>query len=142
MKDLREARGHQADSRSRHGDEGVGQHVNAAIFHGGDGGEGLPFGLDFALPRFADVLARSRLDDDVRRDPDDPDSLVASLSEADIHRMIADGTISAGMLPKVQACLRALDAGVAQTHIVDGRLPHSLLLEIFTEQGIGTLIQK
>ena len=78
----------------------------------------------------------------VRRDADNPDSLAVSLSEGEIRQMIADGTISAGMLPKVEACLTALGAGVARTHIVDGRFHHSLLLEIFSDRGIGTLIQK
>lgn len=78
----------------------------------------------------------------IRRDPDDPDSLAPVLTEAQIQRMIADGTISAGMLPKVEACLRGLSAGVQQAHIIDGQISHSLLLEIFTEKGIGTLIQK
>ncbi len=78
----------------------------------------------------------------IRCDADDPDSLAEALSEAEIRKMIADGTISAGMLPKVDACLRALDAGVARTHIIDGRFAHSLLLEIFSDRGVGTLIQK
>jgi len=78
----------------------------------------------------------------IRRDADDPDSLAQVLSEAEIQEMIDAGTISAGMLPKVDACLRALDAGVARAHIIDGRFPHSLLLEIFSDQGVGTLLQK
>ena len=78
----------------------------------------------------------------IRRDPKDPDTLIPSLSEAEIQKLIADGTISSGMLPKVEACLRALEGGVARTHIIDGKLPHSLLLEIFTDRGVGTLIQK
>jgi len=78
----------------------------------------------------------------IRRDPKDPDSLIAQVSEAEIRTMIKDGTISAGMLPKVEACLRALEAGVHRTHIIDGRFPHSLLLEIFSDRGVGTLIQK
>jgi len=78
----------------------------------------------------------------IRRDPDDPDSLIPLLSEEEIEKMVADGTISGGMLPKVQACLTGLHAGVEQAHIIDGQIPHSLLLEIFTEKGIGTLIQK
>jgi len=78
----------------------------------------------------------------IRRDPDDPDSLATLLNEAEIRDMIADGVISAGMLPKVEACLKALDAGVGQAHIIDGQIPHSLLLEIFTDRGIGTLIEK
>lgn len=78
----------------------------------------------------------------IRRDPDDPDSLAPQLTEAEIHEMISSGAISAGMLPKVEACLRALDAGVNRTHIIDGRFSHSLLLEIFSDKGIGSLIQK
>jgi acetylglutamate kinase len=78
----------------------------------------------------------------IRRDPDDPDSLASTLDETEIEEMVERGAISGGMLPKVQACLRGLDAGVRQAHIIDGQIPHSLLLEIFTERGIGTLIQK
>jgi len=78
----------------------------------------------------------------IRRDPDDEDSLVESLTEAEIRQMVASGAISGGMLPKVEACLRALEAGVSRAHIIDGRFPHSLLLEIFSDRGVGTLIQK
>ena len=78
----------------------------------------------------------------IRRDPDDPDSVAATLSEAEIRQMIEAGVISAGMLPKVEACLRALDAGVQRAHVIDGRFSHSLLLEIFSDRGVGTLIQK
>ena len=78
----------------------------------------------------------------IRRDPDDPETVVTSASEAQIREMIADGTVSGGMLPKVEACLRALDAGVARAHIIDGRFGHSLLLEIFSDRGVGTLIQE
>jgi len=78
----------------------------------------------------------------IRRDVNDPDSVITAANEAEIREMIADGTISSGMLPKVEACLRALDAGVSRTHIIDGRFSHSLLLEIFSDRGVGTLIQK
>ncbi|MDP6636611.1 MAG: acetylglutamate kinase [Phycisphaerae bacterium] len=78
----------------------------------------------------------------IRKDVDDPDSVITSASETDIRAMIDDGTISTGMLPKVAACLRALDAGVPRAHIIDGRFSHSLLLEIFSDRGVGTLIQK
>jgi acetylglutamate kinase len=76
----------------------------------------------------------------IRRNAKDPATMIPSVSREEIQTMIADGTISSGMLPKVEACLRALDGGVAKTHIIDGRLPHALLLEIFTEAGVGTLI--
>ncbi len=77
----------------------------------------------------------------IRRNVEDPDSIASVLNEAEIRTMIDDGTISAGMLPKVDACLRALSAGVSRTHIIDGRFTHSLLLEIFSDRGVGTLIQ-
>ena len=77
----------------------------------------------------------------IRRDVNDPDSRITTITPEEIHRLIDDGTIASGMLPKVESCLRALGAGVGRAHIIDGTLPHSLLLEIFTEEGVGTLIQ-
>lgn len=76
----------------------------------------------------------------IYRDPKDPSTLISALSTEQAHRMIRDGEISGGMIPKVEACIRALEAGVVRTHIVDGRKLHSLLLEIFTDQGIGTMV--
>lgn len=73
-------------------------------------------------------------------DPNDKGSLVSALEVDRAHRMIEDGEIEGGMIPKVEACVRALDAGVARTHIIDGRMMHSLLLEIFTDEGIGTMV--
>ncbi len=65
---------------------------------------------------------------------------LSTVSRKDIQRMIKKGTISEGMLPKVQACLTALAGGVSKAHIIDGRMPHAILLEIFTRKGIGTEI--
>jgi acetylglutamate kinase len=67
-------------------------------------------------------------------------ALIPTLSRKGVERLIADGVISGGMLPKVQACLTALDNGVRKTHIVNGTIPHALLLEIFTSEGVGTEI--
>jgi acetylglutamate kinase len=78
----------------------------------------------------------------IRADPSDPESRISDATEAQIQSMVDDGTISAGMLPKVDACVRALDAGVRRAHIIDGRFAHSLLLEIFTSEGVGTVIHK
>jgi acetylglutamate kinase len=75
-------------------------------------------------------------------DRNDPASLISTLSPEDCHELIARGVIDKGMIPKVEACLSCLDAGVRKTHIIDGRLRHSLLLEIFTESGVGTEIEK
>jgi acetylglutamate kinase len=78
----------------------------------------------------------------IRTDIDDADSWVSSLNEAQIKEMIDDGIITDAMFPKVEACLTALEAGVKKAHIIDGRIPHSLLLEIYTDKGIGTEIVK
>ena len=78
----------------------------------------------------------------VRTDADDPDSLAATLTEQQLRDLIDQGVISSGMKPKVQACLEALDAGVGKAHIIDGRISHSLLLEIYTDKGVGTEILK
>jgi len=75
-------------------------------------------------------------------DMNDPESRISSANEAEIEKMIADGVITSGMKPKVEACLIALDGGAKKTHIIDGRIPHSLLLEIYTDKGIGTQIVK
>jgi acetylglutamate kinase len=66
--------------------------------------------------------------------------ILSTLQRSDIIRLIEEKVISGGMLPKVQACLRALEGGVGKTHVIDGRVPHCLLLEIFTRSGIGTEI--
>ena len=76
----------------------------------------------------------------IRRDVNDPNSLLRSLDVAEIEAMVKSGAISSGMLPKVEACITALRAGCNKTHIIDGRIPHALMLEIYTEAGIGTEI--
>ncbi|MBP7934021.1 MAG: acetylglutamate kinase [Phycisphaerae bacterium] len=76
----------------------------------------------------------------IRREKDNPDSFCHSLNKAEIGELMAEKIIDKGMIPKVEACLRALEAGTRKAHIIDGRIPHSLLLEIFTDKGIGTQI--
>ncbi len=73
-------------------------------------------------------------------DIDDPASLVARATISDLEAGIADGTISGGMIPKVRSCIEAVEAGAASAHLLDGRVPHVLLLELFTNAGIGTMI--
>jgi acetylglutamate kinase len=75
-------------------------------------------------------------------DMNDPESRISSLNEQQIKELIEAGVITDAMFPKVEACLRALDAGVKKAHIIDGRIPHSLLLEIYTDKGVGTQIVK
>ncbi len=74
------------------------------------------------------------------RDKNDPESLIHRLHSQDVEALKQKGVISGGMAPKIDACLKALDFGVRRTHIIDGRVPHSLLLEIFTDKGLGTLV--
>ncbi len=69
-------------------------------------------------------------------------NLISTLYKRDIDNLIEDGTISGGMIPKVNACLEAIDGGVEKAHIIDGRIEHSILLELFTSGGIGTVIRK
>lgn len=76
----------------------------------------------------------------ILRDRSDPRSLIGALTPEDCRQLVRDGIIEKGMIPKVEACLDSLAAGVHKVHIIDGRLPHALLLEIFTEGGIGTEI--
>ncbi len=71
---------------------------------------------------------------------DPPGQVLSTVSAAQARRLVAEGVISRGMIPKVEACLAALAAGVPSAHIIDGRRPHGLLVELFTEQGIGTMI--
>lgn len=77
---------------------------------------------------------------DVRGIRDAKGRHISTLSRKDMQRMVKKGVITEGMLPKVQSCLTALDGGVSKTHIIDGRMPHAILLEIFTDRGIGTEI--
>jgi acetylglutamate kinase len=76
----------------------------------------------------------------IRERPDDAESLLSHISEADALRLLAGGVISGGMIPKVQTLLEALKGGVKKAHIVSGRVRHSLLLEIYTDRGVGTEI--
>ena len=76
----------------------------------------------------------------LRRDVDDPESLIHTISVDELDAMISSGALGQGMIPKVASCVRALRAGVGHAHILDGRRPHALLLEIFTREGVGTMV--
>jgi acetylglutamate kinase len=110
-------------------------------------GQKLNVNADTAATAVARVLQAEKLVylsdvNGVRRDKKDPDSLIHSLTAAEANQLIGDGSIEAGMIPKVQACLETLDEGVQTVHIIDGRLRHSLLLEVYTSKGVGTQIVK
>jgi len=76
----------------------------------------------------------------VLQDKDDPETLIHELHYSEVQRLTEEGVIAGGMIPKINACLKALDYGVQRTHIIDGRVAHALLLEIFTDTGLGTLV--
>jgi acetylglutamate kinase len=110
-----------------------------------DDGERLNVNADTAATAVAQAMGAEKLVflsdvNGVRRDKNDPDSLIHSLTAKDANRLIAERAIEAGMIPKVEACLETLQKGVRKIHIIDGRIRHSLLLEVYTNQGIGTEI--
>ena len=76
----------------------------------------------------------------VYRDPEDPDTLISELRVSEARKLMGEGVIGGGMLPKLNNCIDAIEHGVSRVHILDGRIPHCLLLEIFTNKGIGTAI--
>lgn len=108
----------------------------------GSKGEAFNINADYVASAVASALKAEKLIllTDVPGIKDEKDNVISSLNKKGIKKLIDEGTISGGMLPKVQACTRALDGGVKKTHIVDGRIAHCLLLEIFTKEGIGTEI--
>ena len=76
----------------------------------------------------------------LRRDVADPASLIRQTTAAELEALMADGTLTGGMIPKIESCISAVRRGVGRAHILDGRVPHVLLLEIFTDAGIGTMV--
>lgn len=111
----------------------------------GDGGESLNLNADHAAGVLASALSASKmiiLTDvpGVMRVQDGAMTLISSLTAAEARRLIADGTVARGMIPKVEACLMALERGVPSAHIIGTGVAHALLVELFTEAGIGTMI--
>ena len=78
----------------------------------------------------------------VLRDKDDPSSLISELTVSEAEGLIREGVVGGGMIPKLQNCIDAINRGISRVHILDGRIPHCLLLEFFTNEGIGTAIMK
>jgi acetylglutamate kinase len=72
--------------------------------------------------------------------PDDSSTLISSITADELDALVASGAANGGMIPKVQACAQAVRAGVGHAHILDGRTPHALLLEVFTDEGVGTMV--
>jgi acetylglutamate kinase len=111
----------------------------------GEDGESYNVNADTVAGEIANALKAEKLVfltnvTGIMRDPKDESTLISSLHVNDVDALISDGIIEGGMIPKLRACLRSVKGGVRKTHIIDGRISHALLLEIFTQEGIGTEI--
>ncbi|MBR2941876.1 MAG: acetylglutamate kinase [Clostridia bacterium] len=111
-----------------------------------ENGESYNINADTAASAIATALKAEKLIfltdiDGVRADPEDPASLFPILTVDHAKALIADGTISGGMIPKVTACTEAVEQGVRRVHILNGTIPHPIILEIFTDRGIGTMFE-
>jgi len=109
------------------------------------GGQAYNINADTAAGAIAEALQAEKLVyltnvEGLLKDIEDPGSVISSLSADELAAMLDGDSLSAGMIPKVGSCLRAVRNGVGQAHILDGRVPHALLLEIFTTEGIGTMV--
>jgi acetylglutamate kinase len=112
---------------------------------GDDEGRALNVNADTAAAKIAAAMGAEKLIlmTDVRgvlRSVQDPDSLIKAMTRAETDGLVREGVVSKGMIPKIDCCRTALDGGVRKAHIIDGRLPHALLVELFTDEGIGTMI--
>ena len=113
----------------------------------GKGRESYNINADYVAAEVAGALNAEKLllltdIEGIYRDYHDKSTFISTLTQAQAKGMIQAGSIAGGMIPKVEACLCALEAGAGKTHIIDGRLAHSLILEVFTPQGIGTEVIK
>ncbi len=113
----------------------------------GENGESFNINADTVAGDIAAALSAEKLMfltdiDGIRSDPSDPSTLVYEISIDEIYGYINKGVISGGMLPKVEGCIKAIKSGVKRTHILNGTIPHPILLEIFTDTGIGTMVRE
>jgi acetylglutamate kinase len=113
---------------------------------GSDGaGQAYNINADTVAGAIAEALGAEKLVyltdiEGLRRVVDDPASLIRQTTADELDRLMGDGTIAGGMIPKVESCVHAVRNGVRRAHILDGRIPHVLLLEVFTDAGIGTMV--
>ena len=108
-------------------------------------GESYNINADYVAAEIAGALKAEKLllltdIEGIYRDYHDAGTFISTLTQSQARQYIEEGIIGGGMIPKVEACLCALAHGAGKTHIIDGRQPHSLILEIFTSQGIGTQV--
>lgn len=111
----------------------------------GADGESYNINADTVAGKLAEELKANKMMiltdvEGILRDKQDPASLISVIRTSDIYSLVDQGIIAGGMIPKVECCVSAINNGVESTHILDGRVPHSLLLEVFTDKGIGTMV--
>ena len=111
---------------------------------GGYGGEVYNINADLAAARIAADLKAAKLIlmTDIRgllRDKDDDETLIPVVNVSEVPSLKREGIISGGMIPKIDCCVEAVRRGVKRAHIIDGRIPHSILIEMFSDEGIGTM---
>ena len=112
----------------------------------GEDGESYNINADYVAADIAGALKAEKLllltdTEGVYKNFEDKSSFISTLTAAEAKEFIKTGIIAGGMIPKVEACLRALQSGANKAHIIDGRLPHSIILELFTAKGIGTQVE-
>lgn len=112
-----------------------------------ENGETFNINADHAAVEIAIALNATKLvfltdTDGVRKDEDDPSSLLSKITPSEIETLIKEKCITGGMIPKVKSCIKAVQSGVKSVHIINGKIKHSLLLEIYTNDGIGTIIEE
>lgn len=113
----------------------------------GKDGESFNINADTVAGEIAAALSAEKLmfltdTDGICKDSKDPSTLIFEISVKEIKDMVGSGAISGGMLPKVDGCIKAIRSGVKRTHILNGTIPHPILLEIFTDTGIGTMVRE
>lgn len=113
----------------------------------GEDGRAYNLNADTAAGALAAALGAAKLIyltdvEGLYRDLGDEDSLISRITVSGLRELVASGSVSKGMLPKLASCIEAIEAGVRQAHILDGRVQHALLLEIFTPEGIGTMVTR
>ncbi|MDR1956433.1 MAG: acetylglutamate kinase [Treponema sp.] len=118
---------------------------SVALGIGDAAGHALNINADIAAARIAAALGAEKLllmtdVPGLLRDVQDPASLIRAITKPELEALKREGRVSKGMIPKTDCCVLALDGGVKQAHIIDGRLPHALLIELFTDERIGTMI--
>jgi len=128
-------------------DDGIIPVVSSVAYGiGEDEGRSLNINADIAAAKIAGAVKAEKLMlmtdvQGILRNVQDTASLIRQINRPELEALKKDGIVSKGMIPKIDCCLLAMDGGVKRTHIIDGRLPHALLIELFTDEGMGTMIE-